>query len=252
MASLTVSARRMRDPCLPIPQPATITQRDNLRTELRDVWCGNFGRLGGHYTVMSNFSDRDLWSRALTSDKNAFGELFERHASSVYNFLFRRCANWTTAEDLTSIVFLEAWRKRDRVDLVHDSALPWLLGVATNVMRNQRRAERRYRDALRRVVPAPDTPDLAEDLVQRVSDEFKMKFVLEAFGRLPQREQDVIALCLWSGLTYEEAATSLNLPVGTVRSRLSRGRRRLRELLCACGHNMTECTRAQAGQGVVP
>jgi RNA polymerase sigma-70 factor (ECF subfamily) len=57
-----------------------------------------------------------------------------------------------------------------------------------------------------------------------------MRRLLAVFGRLPRREQDVVALCDWSGLSYEEAADALGIPIGTVRSRLARGRRRLREL----------------------
>ena len=81
---------------------------------------------------------------------------FGRHANAVYNHLFRRVADWSEAEDLTSAVFLQAWRTRGRVVIDRESALPWLLGVANHVLRNHRRASRRYRDALRRIVPAEE------------------------------------------------------------------------------------------------
>src|SRR5665811_775431 len=103
---------------------------------------------------MGHVVDRDLWRKAL-EDPEAFGEIFARHAKPVYNYLFRRCGDWSTAEDLTSVVFLEAWRKRADVRLVHDSALPFLFGVATNVLRNRRRSERRYREALSRMPASP-------------------------------------------------------------------------------------------------
>jgi RNA polymerase sigma-70 factor (ECF subfamily) len=93
--------------------------------------------------------DRELWLRAGEGDTAAFGELFGRHANAVYNHLFRRVADWSEAEDLTSAVFLQAWRTRGRVVIDRESALPWLLGVANHVLRNHRRASRRYRDALR-------------------------------------------------------------------------------------------------------
>jgi hypothetical protein len=80
--------------------------------------------------------DRELWLRASEGDTAAFGELFGRHAKTVYNHLFRRVADWSEAEDLTSAVFLQAWRTRRRVVIDRESALPWLLGVANHVLHN--------------------------------------------------------------------------------------------------------------------
>ena len=80
--------------------------------------------------------DSTLWSRSRLGDGDAFGTLFERHANAVYNYCFRRVGYWSTAEDLLSIVFLEAWRRRKQ-DLPPDKVLPWLYGIATNVVRKQ-------------------------------------------------------------------------------------------------------------------
>ncbi len=160
-----------------------------------------------------------------------FGELFEQHSNAIYNYCFRRTGDWSFAEDLTSAVFLEAWRKRGKVNLVTEPPLPWLYGVATNVLRNHARTLRRFRAALERL-PAPEPePDFADDAAQRLADEQRMRAVLAVFGRLPRRERDVLALCVWAELSYEEAAVALGLPIGTVRSRLARGRARLRELV---------------------
>jgi RNA polymerase sigma-70 factor (ECF subfamily) len=78
-------------------------------------------------------------------------------------------------------------------------------------------------------------PDFAEDALMRIDDEREMGRLLELLSKLPRREQDVIALCDWSGLSYDDAAHALRVPIGTVRSRLSRGRRRLRELAGVTG-----------------
>lgn len=56
-------------------------------------------------------SDRELWARAVDGDREAFGQIFDRHGKTVYNYLFRRTADWSEAEDLTSTVFLHAWRR---------------------------------------------------------------------------------------------------------------------------------------------
>ena len=92
-------------------------------------------------------SDADLWGRSRAGDRDAFGALFERYATLIYNYCFRRVGSWSTAEDLLSVVFLEAWRRRDK-ELPPDKVLPWLYGIATNVVRNQRRSERRFAAAL--------------------------------------------------------------------------------------------------------
>jgi RNA polymerase sigma factor (sigma-70 family) len=168
-------------------------------------------------------------------DADAFGLLFERHANAIYNYCFRRVGDWATAEDLLSIVFLEAWRRRDK-ELPPEKVLPWLYGIATNVVRNRRRSQRRYAAALKRV-PAPDAERRFTEVVDdSLDDERQMQDVLALIGRLPRREQDVFALCGWSELSYEDAAMALAIPVGTVRSRLSRARARLRELEPAFGH----------------
>jgi RNA polymerase sigma factor (sigma-70 family) len=189
--------------------------------------------------------DAELWERAVAGDASAFGALFERHARAVYNHCFRRTADWALAEDLTSVVFLEAWRRRADVRLERDTALPWLLGVATNVVRNRRRSQRRHNAALQRV-PREHAPDFAGDVDQRLDDERRMQNVLAVVGKLPRPEQDVLALCVWAGLSYEEAALALELPIGTVRSRLSRARARLRELAASDGHERDDEPRVPA------
>lgn len=183
--------------------------------------------------------DSTLWSRSRLGDADAFGMLFERHANSLYNYCFRRVGDWMTAEDLLSVVFLEGWRRRQQ-DLPPGKVLPWLYGIATNVVRNQHRSQRRYAAALQRVpAPRPGQP-FAELVDERVDDERQMQHVLAIFRTLPQREQDVVALCAWFDLSYEDAATALGIPVGTVRSRLSRARARLRELEPARGHERVD------------
>lgn len=95
------------------------------------------------------------------------------------------------------------------------------------MLRNRNRSLRRHRAALERP-PRGHEADFAEDVAGRLDDERRMREVLAALEVLPQRDRDILALCVWSGLTYEQAAVALDLSVGTVRSRLSRARRRLR------------------------
>ncbi len=185
-------------------------------------------------------SDADLWTRSRAGDRDAFGALFERHAKLIYNYCFRRVGSWATAEDLLSLVFLEAWRRREK-ELPPDKVLPWLYGIATNVVRNQRRSERRFAAALSRLPANEPELDFSGESDERVDDEWQLQGALDLLRRLPKREQDVLALCAWMDLSYEDAALALGVPVGTVRSRLSRARARLRELDPGFGHEPTDC-----------
>jgi RNA polymerase sigma-70 factor, ECF subfamily len=189
----------------------------------------------GHRPVVDRLdtvelSDGDLWHNAAEGDPSAFGALFERHSDAVYNHCFRRTGSWEAAEDLASVVFLEAWRRRRDVSLSGESILPWLLAVANNVVRNRDRSLRRHRRLLAKLPAAVVAPDPAEEAVSRVDDERAMRRVLQVFTRLLPDEQDVLALCVWAGLSYTDAAVALGIPVGTVRSRLSRAREHLRRL----------------------
>jgi RNA polymerase sigma-70 factor (ECF subfamily) len=82
--------------------------------------------------------------------------------------------------------------------------------------------------------------DFAADVDERIDDERQMRAALRLLRRLPRADQDVLALCVWEELTYEQAATALSVPVGTVRSRLSRARARMRELAANPGHEWDE------------
>jgi len=193
-------------------------------------------RSRGPILSVSGVTDQVLWDRARQGDAAAFGDLFDRHAKRIYNYCFRRTADWSLAEDLTSTTFLIAWRGVGRESLQAESALPLLFGIATNALRNRRRSLRRGRDALARLpLPRIAEPDFADEVGDRIDDEAAMRDLLDLFSRLPRREPDVLALCDWSGLSYDEAATALGVPIGTVRSRLARGRTRLRELAGATG-----------------
>jgi RNA polymerase sigma factor (sigma-70 family) len=178
---------------------------------------------------MSEQTDTELWRRVVDGDGDAFVALFTRHADAVANYAFRRTADWSAAEDVTSMVFLEAWRQRRNVQFHQESALPWLLGVGHNVVRTIWRSRVRHRRALSRI--RIEVENSAEDRVAgRVDDERRMERIRELVGRLPAADRTVLELCAWAGLSYAEAALALGVPVGTIRSRLSRARTRLRDL----------------------
>lgn len=182
----------------------------------------------GPTAPIGSISDRELWARAVDGDREAFGRIFDRHAKTVYNHLFRRTADWSEAQDLTSTVFMHAWRRRSETVLDRDSALPWLLGIADHLLSNTRRRLRRAEALLHRLI-SHDEPvgDHADRVVGLVDDERRMSEIHRALARLPRHEREVVELCVWSGLDQQAAATALGVAVGTVKSRLHRARRRL-------------------------
>ncbi|MFI8193039.1 RNA polymerase sigma factor [Streptomyces sp. NPDC085946] len=171
--------------------------------------------------------DTNLRTRIRAGDHDAFGDLFDACARSVYNHAFRLTGDWTVAEDVVSLTFLDAWRLRATLDEEGGSLRPWLLGIATNVTRNTRRAARRHAAAVARLPRDAAVRDFADEVAGRLDDEIRLALVRTALAKLRRAEREVLALCVWSGLDYASAAEALGVPVGTVRSRLSRARTKL-------------------------
>jgi RNA polymerase sigma-70 factor (ECF subfamily) len=178
-------------------------------------------------------SDAELWERARGGDAEAFGDLYERHARAVQAYCLWRSADLQAAEDATATVFLEAWRRRERLPLETDSAAALLLGIANNVLRGQWRSRRRHRDALVRIraAGADGGGDPEGEAISRLDAERELREAGAAIRALPRREREVLALVAWGELSYEETAAALGIPVGTVRSRLARARARVGESL---------------------
>ncbi|MGK5553842.1 RNA polymerase sigma factor [Actinomadura kijaniata] len=172
-------------------------------------------------------------ARIRAGDPAAFGDLFDEHARVVYRYAVRVTGDWATAEDIVSLTFLEAWRLRTKIRSEGESLRPWLLGIATNVLRNAARSARRHEAALKRMPGRDVVPDFSDELVGRLADAEELAAARVALGRLRKGEREVFTLCVWAGLNYAEAAEALGVPEGTVRSRLSRARTRLRKLTAA-------------------
>ncbi|HJQ44498.1 MAG TPA: RNA polymerase sigma factor [Jatrophihabitantaceae bacterium] len=172
-------------------------------------------------------TDEELWHAALAGDAESFADVYRRHADTIYRFCLHRAARPADADDVTSLTFLEAWRLRDRANFVGGSLLPWLLAIALNVARNHRRASHRHATWLARLpLPEPE-PDVAVDVVHQLNRvEIQQKLAV-CIAQLRPAEQDVITLCDLGGVDYGTAAQLLDIPLGTLKSRLSRARRNL-------------------------
>jgi RNA polymerase sigma factor (sigma-70 family) len=203
---------------------------DSAAVRLRRASATPVVRTGPH----PESADDVLWRAVVTqSDAEAFGAIYDRHCDAIFRYLARRLHSRELAEDLLSTVFLEAWRCRDRASLEHGSPLPWLFGIARMILRRNTRTAVRARHAFARLTTENVQADHADGVAEAVDRAADARRVLAAFRKLRKIDQDVIELCLWEGLDYESAALSLGVPVGTVKSRLSRARTRLQKLLGA-------------------
>ena len=166
---------------------------------------------------------------ASVDEPEQFAALFDRHATAVHRYLGRRVGE--LADDLLSETFLVAFRRRsayrpDRVDV-----RPWLLGIATNLMHAHARTERRRYRALARAGAEPVAAAGSDEVHARVDAAALRGPLAAALAGLKARDRDVLLLFAWGQLGYEEVAAVLDIPIGTVRSRLNRARRQTRAVL---------------------
>lgn len=176
-------------------------------------------------------TDKQLWQDIAAGNQAAFAELFRRHLKAVFNYAYRLTASQHVAEDLTSNVFLTAWRKRAQVTLVNDSALPWLYTVTSNLARDEFKSSRRRLRLARKMFESPVSEDHADTAVRRVDSESTFHQLVEAIRRLPASQRRAIELCLLGEMSQPDAAQVLGVSEVTLRSNLSRGRARLREMV---------------------
>jgi RNA polymerase sigma-70 factor (ECF subfamily) len=171
-------------------------------------------------------------------DPRAFGALFDRHAGLLFRFLVRRVGP-DVGDDLLGETFRIAFERRASFDVERPSARPWLYGIATNLLARHRRAEaRRLRATAALASRTSVTSDPADGVAGAVDAAARWQSVTEALADLPDGERDALLLFAWEELSYEEVADALEVPVGTVRSRLNRARRRLREPTGARGEEV--------------
>jgi len=187
----------------------------------------------GNDSSMEARSDAELLARAAT-EPELFGVVFDRHFATIYRYLERRIGR-DGADELSGEVFRIAFEQRKRFRPVHESALPWLYGLATNLMLKRWRGERREARAIARLASSHNGSEPASE-EDRIAAAASRARLLAALAELPEGDRDVVVLVAWEELTYEEVATALDIPVGTVRSRLNRARTRLRELLAEIGN----------------
>lgn len=172
-------------------------------------------------------TDSEIIQRSL-EDPGAFSEIFERHVRPVGGYLRRRIGA-DAVDDVLSETFLVAFRRRASFDGSGESARPWLLGIATRLVKSHRAAEARQWRAFEASASADaaprEQPHAASD--SRLDADAALRALAPRIAALAARDRDTLLLHAWADLTYEQIADALGVPVGTVRSRLNRVRRKL-------------------------
>ncbi|GGS93268.1 DNA-directed RNA polymerase sigma-70 factor [Planobispora rosea] len=163
-------------------------------------------------------------------DPESFGAVFDAYFGEIHRYVAQRLGV-DHAEDVVAETFLTAFRKRSRYDPSRATVRAWLYGIATNLVGKHRRLEVRTLRALGRYGPEADAPGHEERVAVRVSAESLRPELAAALAGLDRRDRDVVLLVALAGLSHEEISTALDIPYGTVGSRLSRARKKLRAAL---------------------
>ena len=176
---------------------------------------------------MDSPSDAEVIGRSL-DEPEAFGLVYDRHAATVLRFLGRRVGA-EAAEGLLGELFRIAFERRKTFDAARANALPWLYGIGSNLLLKHRRGEARRLRASARMAADEATDRRAS--AGALDARLLFPRVADAIEALPDGEREALLLFAWEDLSYQSVAEALELPIGTVRSRLNRARARLRELI---------------------
>ena len=171
-------------------------------------------------------SDEEL-IRASEIEPRLFEAVFQRHYDQVFRYLVRRTGRDVGA-DLASEVFAVAFASRHKFWPHATSAVPWLFGIAANLARRHARSGARKTRAYLRAAAVEAGLGVEDGLEERVDAQQQARHLNQALGKLRQKDRDVLLLFALGELSYGEIAQALGIPVGTVRSSLSRTRQRLR------------------------
>lgn len=173
------------------------------------------------------------------SDPRQFGAIFDRHFDAIHRYLSRRVGE-SIADDLAAQTFTEAFAHRERYDVDRPDSRPWLYGIASNLLRRHHRTEVRQLRAYARsgIDPVID-PDL-EAVAERLDADSAGPSIAAALATLNHGDREVLLLYAWADLSYLDISHALDIPIGTVRSRLNRARRVMRKQLGQIGQYQEE------------
>lgn len=168
--------------------------------------------------TISAIDEPNVLARARLGDPDAFGQLFDLHHDRIFGHALRQTSSVRDAEDITAVVFLEAWRRREVMRVVNGTVVGWLLVTTNRVFRDFVRSGRRYRTALAHLSNAEHVPDDAPVVDDRIDGDVQRAELRAVLSGLPKRDQDVISLRVVEELSTARAAGVLGIAPGTVKS----------------------------------
>lgn len=174
-------------------------------------------------------SDVELMRRVSRQDQSALSELYQRYGGAVYSLALRVLHNRTMAEEVTQDIFLKVWHQAEKWDPTRGQLASWLLTIARYTSIDRLRKERRQ-PALT-LTPLDDMPNVLS--TRGLVDDPRWhdgRLIRSLMTQLPAEQVQVIELAFFQGLTHSEIAESLNLPLGTVKTRVRLGLQKLRNL----------------------
>lgn len=174
-------------------------------------------------------TDAELTTR-IRHDPELFTAVYESYFRDIYHYVAARL-DTQAADDIAAETFLVAFGQRDRFDPARGSLRPWLFGIATNLVARHRRQEARHYRALARTGAEPACYGDENRVLDAVTAQRMQSRLVGALRLLSQGERDVLLLIALSQLSHEEAAQALGISASTVRSRLSRARKKLKNAI---------------------
>ena len=178
-------------------------------------------------------------ARIALREPAALADLYDRHRGAIYGVCAKVLGPGADAEDVLEEVFFEAWQRPTRYDETRSAPLSYLAVMARSRSIDRIRSGRRRADAMERNRDLEPEPVLKDPLDTAVASEERMR-AREALALLRPDEREVVDLFYWSGLTHAEIAEQLDLPLGTVKTRIRRGLLRLRDALASPHEETTE------------
>ncbi|MEW5827972.1 MAG: sigma-70 family RNA polymerase sigma factor [Chloroflexota bacterium] len=175
----------------------------------------------------STLHETELVILAQRGDRNAFGELVQRHSRGVLGVAYRLCGESQLAEDAAQETFLRAWLNLSGFH-PQTSLRNWLYRIAVNAVTDMLRKDRRLAP---QDVDEMDLTDPRPGPESRVARDEGSALVTRAVLSLPEASRAALVLKEYEGLSYQEIAGLLDIPLGTVMSRLNYARKRLKEIL---------------------
>lgn len=187
----------------------------------------------------TNIADGELFSRIARLQVDALAALYDRHSAALYGLACKILKNETLAEDVLQELFVAIWQNSHKFDGKRGASIAWLMVMCRNRCIDKLRAnatKRKYSEAIEESQFHQIPDDVAKDPFEFAQHNDTQRIVQKALAQLPPEQREPIVLAYFEGLSQTEIAAGLNIPLGTIKTRMRLGMRKLRNLLKNSGN----------------